>query len=152
MYNMKKILILASVVIGMVTGAFAQAPHSKGTPEEKAQRAGNAWQKKLSLSDEEKSKFIEAKKAHIAKIQELRKTKPVDKTAVAAAKTDFDNAVKTAFTPEHYAAWQKTKEELKKKHAERRTKKSKKKGGPKGKAKPADDEDLDDDDDHVGDQ
>lgn len=150
MYNMKKLFIFASIVIGTITGAFAQAQHSKGTPEEKSQRAGTAWQKKLSLSDEEKSKFIEAKRAYIIKIQELRKTKPVDKTAVATAKTDFDNAVKAAFTPEHYAAWQKAKEEQKKKRADRKANKGKKKGG--GKNKPAADEDLDDDDDDDNDQ
>lgn len=149
---MKKLFIFASLVIGTVTGALAQSQHSKGTPEERALRAGTAWQKKLGLSDEEKSKFIEAKKVQIAKFKELRKTKPVDKTAVAAAKTDFDNSVKAAFTPEHYAAWQKTKEELKKKHAERKANKSKKQKGGNGKTKTTEDEDLNDDDDQVGDQ
>lgn len=158
---MKKVLIFASLVFGMIPVAFSQEHHghenheghNHGTPDEKATKLGDAWQKKLGLSDDEKAKFVEAKKISSAKIKELRKTKPVDKTAVAAARTDFDNAVKAAFTPEHYAAWKKTKEDMKKKRADKKAQKGKK-GGDKGKSKvkPQEDkstgtEDLEDEDD-----
>jgi hypothetical protein len=166
---MKKVLIFASLVFGMIPVAFAQERqghanhegHNHGTsPDEKATKAGEAWQKKLGLSDDEKAQFVAAKKTYMAKISELRKTKPVDKAAVATAKTDFDNSVKAAFTPEHYAAWKKTKEEIKKKRADKKGKKDKKgnKGGSNDKPKkvaPKDDkdsgtEDLEDDDDIEG--
>ena len=157
---MKKVLIFASLVFGMIPVAFAQDHHGHenheghnhgGTPDEKATKAGEAWQKKLGLSDDEKAKFVTAKKTYMAKVSELRKTKPVDKTAVAAAKTEFDNSVKAAFTPEHYTAWQKTKEEMKKKHAEKKAQKDKKGAKPK-KVAPKDDkgdgtEGLEDEDD-----
>ena len=126
---MKKLFVFASIVIGMVTGAFGQSQNSKGTPEEKAQRAGNVWQKKLGLSEDEKSKFVEAKKTYLIKVQDLRKTKPVDRAAVASAKASLDSSVKVAFTPEHYAAWTKAKEEYK-------TKRAAKKGGKDGQKGP----------------
>jgi hypothetical protein len=158
---MKKVLIFASLVFGMIPVAFSQdhhghanhEGHNHGSPDEKATKLGDAWQKKLGLSDDEKAKFVEAKKAYMAKVSELKKTKPVDKTAVAAAKTEFDSSVKAAFTPEHYTAWQKTKEEMKKKRAEKKAQKGKKGGGKgKSKVKPKEDknqgtEDLEDDDD-----
>jgi periplasmic protein CpxP/Spy len=146
---MKKLFVFAGMLLAVTTFAQSHEGHdheghnhgSKGnkeqkakmTPEEKAQKMADRWQAKLGLSDDEKAKFFEAKKKQMAARQELRKTKPVDKTKIQAINADFDASVKAAFTPEHYTAWKAAKEEAKKKHDEKKAAKGKGKGNGKGK-------------------
>jgi hypothetical protein len=82
---MNKLFVFATLLFGMIASVFAQAPSSKGTPEERAKKLGEVWQKKLGLSEEEKAKFVVAKKGQIEKIKALRTAKPVDKAAIETA-------------------------------------------------------------------
>lgn len=148
---MKKLFVFAGMLLAATTFAQSHEGHdheghdhgkkgnkeqkAKMTPEEKVQKMADKWQAKLGLNDEEKSKFIEAKKKQIAARQELRKTKPVDKTKIQAINSDFDASIKSAFTPEHYSAWKTAKEEAKKKQLEKKGEKGKGKGNGKGKGK-----------------
>lgn len=108
--------------------------------EQRATGKGEFWKSKLGLSEEEKTKFVEAKKTQLTKIQQLRQTKPVDKVALKATQTEFETSVKSAFTPEHYDAWIKAKAEQKEKHKENKGYKGEKgereKSEYKGKKKP----------------
>lgn len=119
---MKKsgLIILMVAMVMMSLQVFAQKPaRPRGTPAEMAKKQGDEWQKRLGLSDDEKAKFVEAKMAQLTKIQGMERSKE-NRAAVQASAADFEAAVKQAFTPEHFDAWQKTREELKKNRQERR--------------------------------
>lgn len=119
---MKKsgLIILMFAMVMMSVQVFAQKPaRTRGTPAEMAQKQGDEWQKRLGLSDEEKAKFVEAKTAQMTKVQGVERSKE-NKGTLQASMADFEAAVKAAFTPEHFDAWQKTRAELKKNRQERR--------------------------------
>ncbi len=119
---MRKInFILAGMITLFISLQMnAQAQRQKGTPSEAAKKQGDEWQKKLSLTDDEKAKFIEARTAQLTKLQGMDRRNPENRTAARASASDFENSLKAAFTPEHFEAWKKTREDMKKNRQDRK--------------------------------
>ena len=104
---MKKILYtIAFVVIGF-TASYAQKPGKaqgkpKGTPEQRAEKAANVMQQKLSLSADQKSKVMQLELDRINKSDEWRKlddgtmkTKGEERKAFMKANKDKMDAILT---------------------------------------------------------
>lgn len=141
---MKKLFLIVTIALGAISTLNAQNKEGKSkgnakgrgkdteqqknfNPEEKAKKLGEMWQKKLTLSDDEKAKFVAAKTTHLSKIQELRKSKPVNKDQARSIHAEFVTSVQAAFTPEHFETWKKIREEKKKEMKEKRDGKQKEK-------------------------
>lgn len=95
--------------LASLSNAQTKAKGEKKSPEVKAQERAALWEKELGLSADEKQKFYDAKVAHITKRREIMtkygKDKTAAKTELKASHKAFMDAVKAAFTPEHFEAW-----------------------------------------------
>jgi hypothetical protein len=126
-------LIIAIIIAGCMTlQVNAQPVHKKGVPAEMAKKQGDEWQKKLSLTDNEKAKFVEAKTAQLTKLQGLERNKG-NREVMQSSAIDFENSLKAAFSPEHFDAWKKAREDMKKNRQDKKGRKGGKDGLPNNK-------------------
>lgn len=109
---MKKTSLILIVLTLSAATLFAQKniEKSKKSPEEKAQKISAKWATYLSLSDDQKQKFYDAKLAQISKNRALKdSTKSKEKSGMGlkfkANKEEFVSAVRTIFTPEQFEKW-----------------------------------------------
>jgi len=110
--------------VGLVSlSGYAQQKHEKLTPVERAKKQGDEWQKRLGLTDDEKAKFVEAKTTQLTKLQALERNKE-NREIMKSSAADFENSIKTAFSTEHYDAWKKAKEEIRKNRQDKRGKRN----------------------------
>lgn len=113
-------LIIVLIVLGVASiHTFAQSIHANGTPAEIAKKQGEDWQRKLGLTDDEKTKFVEAKTIQLTKLQGIERNKE-NKAARRAYAVDFEKSVQAAFTAEHFVAWKNTREEMRKKRLDKK--------------------------------
>ncbi len=116
---MKKIILIFTLVMSLagITNSFAQDKKQK-SPDEMAQNRSAMWKKELALTDDQTAQLKTALSDRITKVGQAKglTDKGAKKTAVTAAKTEFDTKAKSIFTPEQYAKFTAKKEELKKKN------------------------------------
>jgi len=125
---MKKLIIVAAIALSSL-GAIAQKGLDK-SPEQKAQKTSIFLQRKLALTEEQKTSVYQATLDRISKMQDLR-AQNLEKTALLQQskpiRDDFNNAMKTTLTPEQFAKWENLKAEKKNKAFQNRGKKGKQK-------------------------
>jgi len=143
------LLSLLFFFIGMTT-TFAQSERGKemrnknATPEEKAEKRSQKWKTEFNLTDIQTSQIKTALVTRITATDAIKGEgkSPEKKEQRKAIMTQFDAQVKTIFTAEQYAAYEKKKEEKKSKIKENRGKGKKGNKGNKGNKG----QDFDDDD------
>jgi len=138
-------LSLLFFFVGMTT-TFAQSERGKemrnknATPEGKAEKRSQKWKTEFNLND---TQTYQVKAALLTQITETDAIKgegknPEKKEQRKAIMTQFDAQVKSIFTTEQYAAYEKKKEEKKTKMKENRGQGKK---GNKGQGQDSDDDD-----------
>ena len=132
---MKKLTLIFAVILSSIafTTAIAQDAKKAGkkegnkemkggnkemkdkNPEDIAQKRSEMWKKELGLSDEQTAQLKTAISERITKNKAAKALtdKVAKKTAVTAAKTEFDTKVKSIFTPEQYTKFIAKRNELK---------------------------------------
>lgn len=127
---MRKLILTAALFIGMGTMAFAQNTDSKReqkTPEERAQRATDMLDKKLSLSADQKSKIYALNLDGMKKMKANHvKGEKRDRSAMKAAMEERDNKINNILNEKQRVTYKELQEKRKdamKKHTGKMQKK-----------------------------
>lgn len=118
---MKKIIIICAIALSFLN-VFAQKGDDKN-PEQKAQKASAFLQRKLNLTDDQKSNVYKSMLERITKIQELR-AQNLEKTAMLQQskpiRDNFNASMKTILTPDQFTQWEQLKSDRKNNKGESR--------------------------------
>jgi protein CpxP len=123
---MKKLILSAILFISMGTMAMAQTDHKKvqKTPEERAKRATDMLDKKLSLTADQKSKVYAWNLEDTKKIKEPRvKGEKRDRSAMKAALEERDAKINNILNDKQrvsYKEWKEKRKEGMKDHGSKR--------------------------------
>jgi periplasmic protein CpxP/Spy len=104
---MKKLGIIIALFL-LVSISYAQKGKDL-TPEQRAQKTSIFLQKKLSLTDDQKTKIYQALLERITKLNEL-KTQNLDKSSMLQQakpiRDNFNSQLKSTLTPEQFVQWE----------------------------------------------
>lgn len=121
---MKKILTL-SILLVLSIIAFAQkdSTQAKRTPEERAQQMTQALSKRLTLSEEQRSKIYALQLGHLKKIEEAKEKKVKgEKGGMKGSMDELDTQINNVLTDEQKKQQEEFKKQRQAKMEERKVK------------------------------
>jgi periplasmic protein CpxP/Spy len=129
---MKKLMITAALLCGLLSAGYSQEGKQKKTPEERAQYATNTMEKNLSLTADQKSKIYEINLERAKKMDELNSANKAERKAKFKKQKklieDSDQQLKGVLTTEQQKSYEdlktQAKENMKKNRQGRKTKDS----------------------------